>query len=96
MSEKIYDVPAEWAKRAYVDDAKYKEMYQRSIQDPEGFWAEHGKRIDWFKPYTKVKHSSWDSHHVEIKWFEDGETKIAYNCIDRHLPKRANQTAIIW
>ena len=96
MSEKIYDVPAEWAKRAYVDDAKYKEMYQRSIKDPEGFWAEHGKRIDWFKPYTKVKNSSWDSHHVEIKWFEDGETNVAYNCIDRHLPKRANQTAIIW
>ena len=63
---------------------------------PKGFWGEHGKRIDWFKPYTKVKDTSWDSHHVSIKWFEDGETNVAYNCIDRHLPKRANQTAIIW
>jgi acetyl-CoA synthetase len=96
MSEKIYDVPADWVKRAYIDDAKYKEMYKRSVQDPEGFWGEHGKRIDWFKPYTKVKDNSWDSHHVSIKWFEDGETNVAYNCVDRHLPKRANQTAIIW
>jgi acetyl-CoA synthetase len=96
MSEKIYDVPADWVKRAYIDDAKYKEMYKRSVQDPEGFWGEHGKRIDWFTPYTKVKDNSWDSHHVSIKWFEDGETNVAYNCVDRHLPKRANQTAIIW
>ena len=96
MSEKIYDVPADWVKRAYIDDAKYREMYKRSVQDPEGFWGEHGKRIDWFKPYTKVKDNSWDSHHVSIKWFEDGETNVAYNCVDRHLPKRANQTAIIW
>jgi acetyl-CoA synthetase len=96
MSEKIYDVPADWVKRAYIDDAKYREMYKRSVQDPEGFWGEHGKRIDWFKPYTKVKDNSWDPHHVSIKWFEDGETNVAYNCVDRHLPKRANQTAIIW
>ena len=96
MSEKVYDVPAEWAKRAWVDDAKYKEMYKRSVEDPVGFWGEHGKRIDWSKPYTKVKHNSWDSHNVEIRWFEDGETNVAYNCVDRHLPKRANQTAIIW
>ena len=71
-------------------------MYKRSIDDPEGFWAEHGKRIDWFKPYTKVKNTSFDAHHVSIKWFEDGVTNVAHNCIDRHLPKRAEQTAIIW
>ncbi len=96
MSDKVYDVPAEWAKRAWIDHAKYEEMYKHSLSDPEGFWGEHGKRIDWFKPYTKVKNTSFDAHNVSIKWFEDGVTNVAYNCVDRHLPKRANQTAIIW
>jgi acetyl-CoA synthetase len=96
MSEKVYGVPAEWAKRAFIDDARYREMYRRSISDPDGFWGEHGKRIDWSKPYTKVRNASFDSHNVVIKWFEDGETNVAYNCVDRHLPKRADQTAIIW
>src|SRR5690242_351151 len=71
-------------------------MYKRSMTDPQGFWAEHGKRIDWFTPFTKVKNTSFDPHKVSIKWFEDGVTNVAHNCIDRHLPKRANQTAIIW
>src|SRR5271156_2834097 len=96
MSDKAYDVPAEWAKRAWVNAAKYEEMYKRSINDPQGFWAEHGKRIDWLTPFTKVKNTSFDVDNVSIKWFEDGVTNIAHNCIDRHLPKRANQTAIIW
>ena len=96
MSDKVYDVPADWAKRAWVNEAKYEEMYKRSLSDPQGFWGEHGKRIDWFKPYTKVKNTSFDAHDVSIKWFEDGVTNVAYNCIDRHLPARANQTAIIW
>jgi acetyl-CoA synthetase len=96
MSDKVYDVPAEWAKRAWVDAAKYKEMYDRSLTDPQGFWAEQGKRIHWFTPYSKVKNTSFDAHNVSIKWFEDGVTNVAYNCIDRHLPKRASQTAIIW
>ncbi len=96
MSDKAYDVPAEWAKRAWVNSAKYEEMYKRSVTDPEGFWAEHGKRIDWFKPFSKVKNTSFDAKNVSIKWFEDGVTNVAHNCIDRHLPKRANQTAIIW
>ena len=94
--ENVYDVPAEWAERAFVNEAKYEEMYARSITDPVGFWGEAGKRIDWFTPYTKVKDISWDSHHVAIKWYEDGVTNVAYNCIDRHLARRANQTAIIW
>ena len=96
MSDKDYDVPAEWAKRAWVNAAKYEEMYKQSVSDPEGFWAEHGKRLDWFKPFSKVKNTSFDAKNVSIKWFEDGVTNVAYNCIDRHLPKRANQTAIIW
>ena len=94
--DKAYDVSAEWAKRAWVNAAKYEEMYKHSLTDPQGFWAEHGKRIDWFKPFSKVKNTSFDVHNVSIKWFEDGVTNVAHNCIDRHLPKRANQTAIIW
>jgi acetyl-CoA synthetase len=96
MSDKVYDVPAEWAKRAWVNGARYGEMYKRSLADPQGFWAEHGKRIDWSRPYTKVKDTSFDLHNVSIKWFEDGVTNVAHNCIDRHLPTRAKQTAIIW
>ncbi|RBP15556.1 acetyl-coenzyme A synthetase [Roseiarcus fermentans] len=97
MSEvHVYDVPDEWAKRAWIDDAKYRTMYKQSLDDPEAFWGEHGKRIDWFKPYTKVKNISWDIHNVSIKWYEDGETNVAYNCVDRHLEKRGDQVAIIW
>jgi acetyl-CoA synthetase len=96
MSEQVYDVPAEWSKRAYIDNAKYAAMYERSIKDPAGFWAAEGKRIDWFKPFTKVKNTSFDLNHVSIKWFEDGITNVAHNCIDRHLENRGDQIAIIW
>ncbi len=71
-------------------------MYARSVSDPEGFWAEHGKRIDWIKPFTKVKHTSYDPHNVQIKWFEDGTTNVSMNCVDRHLATRGDQVAIIW
>src|SRR6202521_2422030 len=71
-------------------------MYARSIQDPNGFWGEVGKRIHWFKPPSKVKNTSFDAANVSIKWFEDAATNIAYNCIDRHLEKRGDQVAIIW
>ena len=96
MSDKIYDVPAEWRKRAFVDDAKYKEMYDRSIKDPNGFWAEQAKRVDWIKPFSKVKNTSYDPHNVSIKWFEDGTLNVCHNCVDRHLAKRGDQTAILW
>jgi len=96
MSEKVYAVSDEWKKRAFVDQAKYEEMYAHSVKDPEGFWAEHGKRIDWIKPFTKVKNTSYDPHNVSIKWFEDGTTNVSMNCIDRHLAKRGDQVAIIW
>ncbi|MBK9081271.1 MAG: acetate--CoA ligase [Rhizobiales bacterium] len=96
MSEKVYDVSAEWKARAYVDDAKYQEMYAASVADPETFWGEHGKRIDWIKPYSRVKNTSYAPGKVSIEWFGDGTTNVAMNCIDRHLPKRANQIAIIW
>lgn len=96
MSEKVYPVPAEWASRAWIDWVKYQEMYKRSITDPDGFWGEMGKRIDWIKPYTKVKNTSFDPHNVSIKWFEDGTLNVCYNCVDRHLEKRGDQVAIIW
>ncbi len=72
MSDKVYAVPAEWKQRAFIDAAKYRQMYERSVKDPDGFWGEIGKRIDWFKPYSKVKNSSFDLHRVSIKWYEDG------------------------
>jgi acyl-coenzyme A synthetase/AMP-(fatty) acid ligase len=96
MSDKTYAVPGEWKSRAYVDDAKYRSMYERSLNDPDGFWAEEAKRLHWYKAPTRIKNTSYAPDNVSIKWFEDGVTNVAYNCIDRHLPKRANQTAIIW
>ena len=96
MSEKIYDVSADWAKRAFIDDAKYREMYARSVSDPNGFWAEQAKRIDWMKPFHKVENVSFAPGNISIKWFEDGVLNVAWNCIDRHLEKRGDQTAIIW
>jgi acetyl-CoA synthetase len=96
MSEKIYDVPADWAKRAWADQAKYREMYARSIKDPNGFWAEQGKRIGWMKSPTKIENSSFAPGNISIKWFEDGVLNVAWNCIDRHLHSRGDQTAIIW
>jgi acetyl-CoA synthetase len=93
---KMYAVSPEWKKRAWLDEAKYKEMYAASIKDPEKFWGEEAKkRIHWFKPFTKVKNTSFEGD-VSIKWFEDGKTNISYNCIDRHLEKRGDQVAIIW
>ena len=96
MSEMLYKVPENWLARAYVDDAGYRDMYARSVRDPEGFWGEHGKRIDWIKPYTRVKRTSFAPGNVSIEWFGDGTTNVSLNCIDRHLAKRADQVAIIW
>ncbi|MFD1697528.1 acetate--CoA ligase [Roseibium aestuarii] len=96
MSEAVFPVPADVAARALVDDAKYQEMYNRSVTDPAGFWGEHGKRIDWIKPFTKVKNTSYDYHNVAIKWFEDGTLNVSANCVDRHVATRGDQAAIIW
>src|SRR5579863_8974109 len=96
MTEKTYGVPADWAKRAFVTDAQYKTLYERSLADPNGFWGEHGKRIHWMKPFSKVKNTSFAKNNISIKWYEDGATNVAYNCIDRHLAERGNQTAILW
>ncbi|MEQ8326770.1 MAG: acetate--CoA ligase [Parvibaculum sp.] len=96
MSDTLIPVPGEWKSRALIDDAKYREMYERSVSDPEGFWREEGLRIDWMKPYTKVKNTSFEPHNVSIRWFEDGTLNASVNCIDRHLEKRGDQTAIIF
>ena len=97
MSEvKIHPVSKAWAERAYIDQAKYRSMYQRSVEDPDGFWAEEAKRIDWLKPFTKVKNSTYGYPNVSIKWFEDGTLNAGYNCVDRHLAKRGDQTALLW
>jgi acetyl-CoA synthetase len=96
MSDKIYAVAPDWKKRAFIDEGKYHEMYAASVADPDKFWGEQGKRVDWIKPYTKVKNTSFAPDNVSIKWFEDGTLNLSYNCIDRHLAKRGNQVAIIW
>jgi acetyl-CoA synthetase len=96
VSDKIYDVPAEWKSRALIDDAKYKDMYARSVKDPDGFWAEQARRLHWYRQPAKIKNTSFAPDNVSIKWFEDGSLNCAYNCIDRHLDKRGEQTAIIW
>ena len=96
MSEKIHPVPADFAKRAFVDHAKYLEMYKRSVVDPDGFWREQAQRIDWITPFTRVKNTSFKLPNVSIKWFEDGELNVSANCLDRHLAKRGDQVAIIW
>jgi acetyl-CoA synthetase len=93
---KLYPVPAGYAEKAHCNKKKYEEMYAASVADPESFWAEHGKRIDWIRPYSKVKDVSFDRDNLHIKWFYDGTLNASANCLDRHLEKRGDQTAIIW
>jgi acetyl-CoA synthetase len=96
MSEKIYAAKAIDSARGHVTEAEYDRLYRQSIEQPDEFWGEVGKRLKWSKPYTKVKNTSFAPGNVSIKWYEDGELNVSANCIDRHLEKRANQTAIIW
>ena len=97
MSEnKIYPVNSATADHALINNEKYLEMYQYSISDPEGFWNDMGKRIDWIKPYTKIKDTSFAKENLHIKWYEDGTLNACVNCVDRHLETRGDQTAIIF
>jgi acetyl-CoA synthetase len=96
MSDKVYPVPAQWAERAYVNSATYQSMYDRSVADPEGFWSEAGQRLDWIKPYTRAKNTTFGPGRVDIRWFEDGTLNVSANCIDRHLATRGDRIAIIW
>ena len=94
--EQLFPVPTETARAALVDDAQYQAMYAASLADPEAFWAEHGKRIDWIKPYRQIKDVSYAADDLHIKWYYDGTLNVAANCLDRHLATRGDQTAIIW
>ncbi|MEL6997159.1 MAG: acetate--CoA ligase [Pseudomonadota bacterium] len=95
MSDMV-PVPAEMAARAHITPEKYAEMYAASVNDPDGFWAEHGKRLDWITAPTVIKNTTYAYPDVSIKWYEDGVLNVCANCVDRHLPARADQTAIIW
>ena len=97
MSEDlVFDVPENVKADALVDEAKYHEMYAESLRDPEAFWGEHGKRIDWTRPYTKVKNTLYSKENVSIKWYEDGTLNACVNCVDRHVDARGDDIAIIW
>ena len=93
---KTHDVKAEFAARAHVDAAGYEEMYRRSIEDNEGFWAEQAERIDWIKPFTKIKDVSFARDDLHARWYYDGTLNVCYNCVDRHVESKGNDVAIIW
>ncbi|MBI1385931.1 MAG: acetate--CoA ligase [Rhizobiales bacterium] len=93
---KTYDVSPEWASRAWVDNNSYLAHYKHSIEQPDAFWAEQGRRVTWIRPYTKVKNTSFGPDNVSIKWYEDGTLNVCANCVDRHLETRGDQVAIIW
>ena len=91
-----YKVPKEWKEHAFIDKDAYEKLYEKSLDKPDKFWGKEGQRLDWIKPYTKVKNTTFEYPNVSIKWFEDGTLNVSANCIDRHLKKRGKQTAIIF
>ena len=95
-TELIYKTRNEWIKKAVVNKSEYEKRYKASIKDNENFWKKEGKRIDWIKPYTKIKDVKYSKTDVHIKWFYDGTLNASVNCIDRHLKKNGDNTAIIW
>ena len=96
MDSNIYPVSEATKERTLVTEAQYEAMYARSVDDNEGFWAEQAERIDWIKPFTKVKDVSFAKDDLHIRWFEDGTLNVCYNCVDRHLESKADDVAIIW
>ena len=96
MEDHIYDVPQSFKDRSLIGPERYDEMYAASIADPEAFWREQGQRIDWVKPFSRVKATSFAPGKVSIEWFSDGTTNVAQNCIDRHLESRGSKVAILW
>ncbi|KQN43559.1 acetate--CoA ligase [Rouxiella silvae] len=91
-----HPIPASIAERALITPEKYLQYYQQSVEEPEAFWGEQAKVIDWIKPFTKVKNTSFAPGNIDIRWFEDGTLNLAANCLDRHLAERGDQVAIIW
>ncbi|WP_342607960.1 acetate--CoA ligase [Vibrio tritonius] len=97
MSEShVYPVKSTIKAHTHADNETYLNMYQQSVNNPDAFWAEHGKIVDWIKPYTRVKHTSFDTGHVDIRWFDDGQLNVSANCLDRHLADHGDDVAIIW
>ncbi|MBV9569646.1 MAG: acetate--CoA ligase [Alphaproteobacteria bacterium] len=96
MSDTVIPVRSEWRERAFIARETYEKMYAHSVRDPDGFWRKEAQRIDWVKPFKTIRSVSWNPDNLFIRWFEDGTLNVAANCIDRHLPRRAKQTAIIW
>jgi acetyl-CoA synthetase len=94
--DKVYPVPEALAERAWIDAARYETLYRQSVEDPERFWLEQAERLSWLKAPTKVKDVSYDAKNLHVRWFADGMLNVAVNCLDRHLAKRAEQTAILW
>jgi acetyl-CoA synthetase len=94
--EKVYPVYPNFVKDAWIDNDKYLAMYEQSVTDPEAFWGKEGLCVDWIKPFTRVKNTSFDPHNVDIRWFEDGTLNASVSCLDRHLATRGDQVAIIW
>ncbi|ECE6725846.1 acetyl-coenzyme A synthetase, partial [Salmonella enterica subsp. enterica] len=92
----IYPVPEEFKKTARTLEVDYFERYQQSIEQPEEFWAAEAKRLDWIKPFTQVKNTSYDTDNFKIEWFADGELNVSANCLDRHLKEHPHKPAIIW
>ena len=96
MSQTIHPVPAEWRARALIDAEGYASRYARSVEDPDGFWRDEAQRLDWIRPFSRVKNCSFNEADFGIRWFEDGELNVAANCLDRHLAERGDTVAILW
>ncbi|NKD85953.1 acetate--CoA ligase [Haematospirillum jordaniae] len=96
MEHDVFPVPESFARNALIDNTRYLAMYDRSVKDPDGFWAEHGKRITWMRPYSRVRDVSWDPSNLHIRWFDDGTLNVSANCLDRYLETKGSKTAIIW
>jgi len=96
MNDTIFPVPNATAADAHVDAQQYEDLYRASIADPETFWSEHARTIDWIRPFTRVRDVSYASDDVHIRWFQDGTLNVSANCIDRHLASRRDQAAIVW
>ena len=92
----VYPVSTDVKARALIDESGYREMYAHSVADNEGFWAEQAKRIDWIKPFSKVKDVSYAKDDLHIRWYEDGTLNVCFNCVDRHLENKEGDVAIIW
>ncbi len=96
VNQAKYPVPVSFAQDTLVDEPTYQDLYRQSIDNSEEFWAEHGKRITWSKPYTHIKDVDWSKNNLHVKWFADGELNVSYNCVDRHLKDNADRVAIVW